>query len=116
MGTGTPPTLGVLVALCPVFLVSPVVVPLVPVRPPSVICVVRVVCSPLSRSGASGIARSTPTRSVTLSALLWLPLLCLLWSWPVVIRSTRLLRFLALLRICPVHPEDQGCCCRPQGP
>jgi len=52
----------VLDALSPVFLVFQVVVPTVPVRPPSVTCVVEVACSTLPRPGGSGTARSTPTR------------------------------------------------------
>lgn len=45
-------------------------------------CVVVVACLPPQRPGAVGTAESTLTRSVMPSALPWLPLLCLPWSWP----------------------------------
>lgn len=51
------------VAPSPVFLVSPVVEPTVPVRLPSVTCAVPVACSPLPKSGGSGTRRSTLARS-----------------------------------------------------
>lgn len=99
----------------PVFPVSLVVVPTVPVRLPSVTCAVPVACSPLPRSGASGTSRSIWARSMfsvsctrleeegkkntdqisgaTLLPLPWLPLPSLPSCSPVATASPTLSRF-----------------------
>lgn len=81
-----PPSLGVLVAPCHVSPVYAVVVPIVPVKSRSEICVVADACLRPPKSGASGTARSTCTNATTLPRLLLPRLRFQRLSWPAVTR------------------------------